>query len=117
MTTRTSLAAMLLIASVGLTACGDKKDKEAPKTSAAAQARTVSVGSVETRPLGGGRDLRSLLVLLVAAGGQADRRNEQDGGERGAGRHGGGSHFEEAWVEETWVEAGMSGDQPPPSAL
>ena len=62
MTTRTSLAAMLLIASVGLTACGDKKDKEAPKTSAASQARTVSVGSVETRPLGGGVEASGLLV-------------------------------------------------------
>jgi HlyD family secretion protein len=60
MTTRTSLAAMILIASVGLTACGDKKDK-APAT-AAAQARTVSVGSVETRPLGGGVEASGLLV-------------------------------------------------------
>ena len=60
MTTRTALAAMLLIASVGLTACGDKKDK-APAT-AAAQARTVSVGSVETRPLGGGVEASGLLV-------------------------------------------------------
>ena len=63
MTTRTSLAAMLLIASVGLTACGEKKDKAAaPKASAAAQARTVSVGSVETRPLGGGVEASGLLV-------------------------------------------------------
>uniref|UniRef100_B0SUR0 Efflux transporter, RND family, MFP subunit n=1 Tax=Caulobacter sp. (strain K31) TaxID=366602 RepID=B0SUR0_CAUSK len=62
MTTRTSLAAMLLIASVGLTACGGEKDKAAPKTSAAAQARTVSVGSVETRPLGGGVEASGLLV-------------------------------------------------------
>jgi HlyD family secretion protein len=61
MTTRTSLAAMILIASVGLTACGDKKDKDAPKP-AAAQARTVSVGSVETRPLGGGVEASGLLV-------------------------------------------------------
>jgi HlyD family secretion protein len=65
MTTRTALAAMLLITSVGLTACGDKKDKAqsgkegAPAT---AQARTVSVGSVETRPLGGGVEASGLLV-------------------------------------------------------
>lgn len=65
MTTRTPLAAMLLIApllviGVGLTACGDKKDKT-PAT-AASQARTVSVGSVETRPLGGGVEASGLLV-------------------------------------------------------
>jgi HlyD family secretion protein len=60
MTTRT-LAAALLIASVGLTACGGKKDKAAPAP-AAAQARTVSVGSIETRPLGGGVEASGLLV-------------------------------------------------------
>jgi HlyD family secretion protein len=62
MTTRTSLAAMILIASVGLTACGEKTDKAAPKSAAARQARTVSVGSVETRPLGGGVEASGLLV-------------------------------------------------------
>lgn len=62
MTTRTALAAMILIASTGLTACGDKKDKDAPKAPAAALARTVSVGSVETRPLGGGVEASGLLV-------------------------------------------------------
>ncbi|WP_165185000.1 efflux RND transporter periplasmic adaptor subunit [Caulobacter soli] len=65
MTTRTALAAMILIASVGLTACGDKKDKaQSGKAgaAAAAQARTVSVGSVETRPLGGGVEASGLLV-------------------------------------------------------
>ena len=61
MTTRTTIAAALLIASVGLTACGDKKDK-APAKAPAAQARTVSVGSVETRPLGGGVEASGLLV-------------------------------------------------------
>ncbi|CAN5307428.1 efflux RND transporter periplasmic adaptor subunit [soil metagenome] len=63
MTTRTTIAAALLIASVGLTACGDKKDKADPKAGAAAtQARTVSVGSIETRPLGGGVEASGLLV-------------------------------------------------------
>lgn len=61
MTTRTALAAMILIAATGLTACGDKKDKPAAKAPAA-QARTVSVGSVETRPLGGGVEASGLLV-------------------------------------------------------
>ena len=61
MTTRTALAAMILIASVGLTACGGKKDKTDGQT-AASQARTVSVGSVETRPLGGGVEASGLLV-------------------------------------------------------
>ncbi|WP_163233027.1 efflux RND transporter periplasmic adaptor subunit [Caulobacter rhizosphaerae] len=62
MTTRTVLAAMILIASTGLTACGDKKDKPAEKAPAAAQARAVSVGSVETRPLGGGVEASGQLV-------------------------------------------------------
>jgi HlyD family secretion protein len=60
MTTRTALAAMILIASTGLTACDDKKDKAAPAP--AASARAVSVGSVETRPLGGGVEASGLLV-------------------------------------------------------
>ncbi|WP_082560771.1 efflux RND transporter periplasmic adaptor subunit [Caulobacter sp. Root487D2Y] len=62
MTTRTALAAMILIAATGLTACGEKKDKPAAKAPAAALARTVSVGSVETRPLGGGVEASGLLV-------------------------------------------------------
>jgi HlyD family secretion protein len=62
MTTRTALAAMILIATTGLTACGEKKDKAAPKAPAAALARTVSIGSVETRPLGGGVEASGLLV-------------------------------------------------------
>jgi HlyD family secretion protein len=62
MTTRTALAAMILIATTGLTACGEKKDKAAPKAPAAALARTVSIGSVETRPLGGGAEASGLLV-------------------------------------------------------
>jgi len=61
MTTRTALAAMILIAATGLTACGEKKDKPAAKAPAAA-ARAVSVGSVETRPLGGGVEASGLLV-------------------------------------------------------
>jgi len=61
MTTRTALAAMILIAATGLSACGEKKDKAAPKAPAAA-ARAVSVGSVETRPLGGGVEASGLLV-------------------------------------------------------
>jgi len=66
MTTRTTLAAILLIASVGLTACGDKKDK-APVKSAASQARTVSVGGIETRPLGGGVEASGQLVAREEA--------------------------------------------------
>ena len=67
MTTRTTLAAALLIAPllvtvVGLTACGPKKDKPAAQPAAAAQARKVSVGGVETRPLGGGVEASGLLV-------------------------------------------------------
>jgi HlyD family secretion protein len=62
MTTRTALAAMILIATTGLTACGEKKDKPAAKAPAAALARTVSIGSVETRPLGGGVEASGLLV-------------------------------------------------------
>lgn len=58
MKTRTTITAALLIASVGLTACGKKDDTKA----AAPQARTVSVGSVETRPLGGGTEASGLLV-------------------------------------------------------
>jgi len=66
MTTRTKLAAALLIApllvtAVGLTACG-KKDKPAAQPAAASQARKVSVGAVETRPLGGGVEASGLLV-------------------------------------------------------
>jgi len=61
MTTRTALAAMILIAATGLTACGDKKDKPAAQP-AAAQPRAVSVGSVETRPLGGGVEASGQLV-------------------------------------------------------
>jgi HlyD family secretion protein len=38
MTTRTALAAMILIATTGLTACGEKKDKAAPKAPAASAA-------------------------------------------------------------------------------
>ena len=65
MTTRSKIAAALLMPSllviaVGLTACGDKKDK-AP-ANPTAQARTVSVGSIETRPLGGGVEASGLLV-------------------------------------------------------
>lgn len=67
MTTRTTLAAVLLIApllvtAVGLTACGGKKDKPAAESAAVAQARKVSVGGVETRPLGGGVEASGLLV-------------------------------------------------------
>ena len=67
MTTRSPIATALvcgalLVAGSGLTACGGKKDKEAPAKTAAAQARTVSIGSVETRPLGGGVEASGLLV-------------------------------------------------------
>ena len=62
MTTRTTLAAALLIGAIGLTACGEKTDKVETKKPAAAQARTVSVGSVVSRPLGGGVEASGLLV-------------------------------------------------------
>jgi len=62
MTTRYLIATALVCSAVGLTACGGKKDKETPVKTAAAQARTVSVGSVETRPLGGGIEASGLLV-------------------------------------------------------
>lgn len=61
MTTRYLIATALVCSAVGLTACGSKKDKDAAATPAA-QARTVSVGSVETRPLGGGVEASGLLV-------------------------------------------------------
>lgn len=66
MTTRSPIAtalvcSALLVAGSGLTACGGKKDAD-KKPAAAAQARTVSVGSVETRPLGGGVEASGLLV-------------------------------------------------------
>jgi HlyD family secretion protein len=60
--TRPLIAALLLTTALGLTACGgDKKDKDAPKTPAAI-ARAVSIGSVETRPLGGGIEASGVLV-------------------------------------------------------
>jgi len=68
MTTRSPIAtalvcSALLVAGSGLAACGGKKDADKkPAASAAAQARTVSVGSVETRPLGGGVEASGLLV-------------------------------------------------------
>ena len=63
MTTRYLIATALVCSAVGLTACGGKKDADKkPATAAAAQARTVSVGSVETRPLGGGVEASGLLV-------------------------------------------------------
>jgi HlyD family secretion protein len=61
--TRPLIAALLLTTALGLTACGgDKKDKDAAKTPAAATARAVSIGSVETRPLGGGIEASGVLV-------------------------------------------------------
>lgn len=49
----------LLMASTVLTACADKDQPGAPKASAG---RAVSVGVVETRPLGGGIEASGLLV-------------------------------------------------------
>jgi HlyD family secretion protein len=61
--TRPLIAALLLTTALGLTACGgDKKDKAAAKAPTAAIARTVSIGSVETRPLGGGIEASGVLV-------------------------------------------------------
>jgi len=67
MTTRSPIAtalvcSALLVAGTGLTACDGKKDKEAPAKTAASSARAVSIGSVETRPLGGGVEASGLLV-------------------------------------------------------
>jgi HlyD family secretion protein len=66
MTTRRLIATALVCSAAlvgvgGLTACGKKHDDKKPAT-AASQARTVSVGSVETRPLGGGVEASGLLV-------------------------------------------------------
>lgn len=61
--TRPLIAALLLSTALGLTACGgDKKGKDAAAAKPAALARTVSLGSVETRPLGGGVEASGLLV-------------------------------------------------------
>ena len=63
MTTRYLIATALVCSAVGLTACGGKKDKDAaPASAAAAQARAVRIGSVETRPRGGGVEASGLLV-------------------------------------------------------
>lgn len=67
MTTRSPIATALvcgalLVGVSGLSACGGKKEDKKPAAPAAAQARTVSVGSVETRPLGGGVEASGLLV-------------------------------------------------------
>ena len=62
MTTRYMIATALVCSAVGLTACGKKDKDAAPASAAAAQARAVSVGSVETRPLGGGVEASGLLV-------------------------------------------------------
>lgn len=62
MTTRYLIATALVCAGVGLTACGGKKDAPAETAPASASARAVSVGSVETRPLGGGIEASGLLV-------------------------------------------------------
>lgn len=61
MTTRYLIATALVCSTVGLTACGGKKTED-KKPTAAAQARAVSIGSVETRPLGGGVEASGLLV-------------------------------------------------------
>lgn len=62
MTSRTLIAALLLTTTLGVTACGGKKD--APQTAAkpAQQARTVTVGRVESRPLGVGFEASGQLV-------------------------------------------------------
>ena len=62
MTTRFLIATALVCSAVGLTACGSKKAEETKKPAASASARTVTVGSVETRPLGGGVEASGLLV-------------------------------------------------------
>jgi HlyD family secretion protein len=64
MTTRSMIATALVCGAVSLSACGKKPDETAkkPASAAATQARTVSVGSVETRPLGGGVEASGLLV-------------------------------------------------------
>jgi HlyD family secretion protein len=60
MTMTTARALALLTASaLALTACGKKDDDKAAPTS---QARAVSVGQVETRPLGGGIEASGVLL-------------------------------------------------------
>ena len=61
MTSSTRLAAVLLVAAIGLTACGDKKDKPAA-AGAATKARAVTIGRIESRALGGGFEASGQLV-------------------------------------------------------
>jgi len=60
--TKTSARALALLtaSALALTACGGKKD--ADKAAPASQARAVSVGQVETRPLGGGIEASGVLL-------------------------------------------------------
>jgi len=54
--TRPLIAALLLSTALGLTACGGKKDEAKPTKApaAAGAARAVTVGLIESRPLGAG---------------------------------------------------------------
>ena len=61
MTSSTRLAAVLLVAAIGLSACGDKKDKPAAAPTAT-KARAVTIGQIESRALGGGFEASGQLV-------------------------------------------------------
>nr|WP_233243447.1 MULTISPECIES: efflux RND transporter periplasmic adaptor subunit [unclassified Caulobacter] len=62
--TRPLIAALLLSTALGLTACGGKKDEAKPTKApaAAGAARAVTVGLIESRPLGAGFEASGQLV-------------------------------------------------------
>jgi HlyD family secretion protein len=93
MTTRYLFATALVCVSVGLTACGGKKEAPTAAKPADASARTVSVARVETRALGGG----------FKASGQLIPREEA-----AVGSELSGYRVAQVFVEEgAWVKAGQ----------
>lgn len=90
MKTRHVISAAMLIAAVGLTACGGK---EAAPRAAPAQGRAVSLGRVEVRPLGG---------ALVASGQLVSREEAVVGSELS------GYRVAHLFADEgDWVQAGQ----------
>lgn len=90
MKTRLMISAAMLIAAVGLTACGGK---EAAPRAAPAQGRAVSLGRVEVRPLGG---------ALVASGQLVSREEAVVGSELS------GYRVAHLFADEgDWVQAGQ----------
>lgn len=59
---RPLIAALFLTTTLGLAACGEKKDEPVAATAAKSQARAVTVGRVENRSLGGGFEASGQLV-------------------------------------------------------